>query len=298
MKYFKYSTKYKAQVVDLLNICFPQRRITPESFEWKHLKNISSKNTLVYIAKEKNKVVSFVCFNPLLVNNNGNCILFYSCTVQATHPDFRRRGIVSKLTVFVEKELGLNANYFGFSNLSGVKIDLYSKTINYQILGRLVTKYFLALKFKNSLSIKEVSFKQFTNRNFNTISTEIDKNKKYLEWKFVNNPKRNYNFATLNRGVNNIGRIIFTETRTKIEIYLIKLKQFSMLKEVIRSLQTYALGRGKLFVSFTYLNNDLWKKYMPKGYLKKSTNIYFTVKSADKKFLDKENWLIQGGDIQ
>jgi hypothetical protein len=141
--YTNYAKEYESRVVSLLNICFPGKHITSSSFLWKHFDNSFEEKPRAMVALDGETVCSFVCFTPLSIHGTNGTQRFFSCSVQATHPLYRRKGLVSILTKLIEKNLGDACQYLGFSNHDGVQIDLHSKTINYQILGQLSTQYIL-----------------------------------------------------------------------------------------------------------------------------------------------------------
>lgn len=191
INYVEYSDVYKSRVVDLLNLCFNNKNITDVSFTWKHLDTYFEDKQFAYVAIENNKVCAFVCFTPMTVTLNNSEELFYSCSIQATHPDYRRRGIISDLTQIIEKEIG-EANYFGFSNNSGLQIDLNSKKINYQILGQMENRYIIPNIFDKKYEILEVdNFDNLVINEFKSSLCEFKKDESYLNWRYFRNPKIN-----------------------------------------------------------------------------------------------------------
>lgn len=299
MRYVKYNPDLEMEVIGLLNVCFPQKKITRESFNWKHFPTYLKNKNIAYVAIEKGKVIAFVDFSPLKVNSGifGNR-LFYSCTVQATHPSWRRMGIISDLTKLAETKMK-STDYLGFSNSDGVKIDKFSKTINYSILGRLTTGYFATYRGLFHVKQEKFGFKEVSKvTGVCSDFIQIEKSKDYLNWKFLENPKRKYNLMLLTENSKAIGFLIYTKHKLKLEVHLITLKDPLKLKIVFPSILEFAYGKGAMVVSFTYLKNSFWNKNLPYSFIKKRTDIYFTVKSGKSDFTDTENWLIQGGDIQ
>lgn len=157
MKYKEFNISYTEKVVDLLNICLKTQNITKSSFLWKHFDEYFSGKSIGMIAIDNNKICAFVCFTPVIIANNNNIYKnFYSCAIQATHPNYRRKGIISDLTKIIERKINHNAEYIGFSNKNGIKIDRFSKKIGYTILSQMKTRYVLSLPYKKKFNIKQI----------------------------------------------------------------------------------------------------------------------------------------------
>lgn len=299
MEFKDYDASYRSRVVKLLNVCFPENQITENSFDWKHNDKFFNGQTHRMIAVENETVCAFVCFTPYIVTNGTETKTFYLCAVQATHPEFRRRGLVSQLTQTIEEKLGPGTSYIGFSNESGVQIDKHSKKINYQILGQLRTKYVITFPYRTQLTINKVE-------NFLNIETAPDnyfhlqKNASYFDWRYSSNPKNDYQYFQITNNNETIGYIIAKERKDKFEVSEILLvdNETKLWKTVIQAFSSFAIKQGKTFVSYSYLNNKFWSKCFPFLSISKTIPVYFTVKTADSDLLNAENWIIQGGDIQ
>jgi len=297
--YEEYSEKYENEVINLLNICFKGKNINKNSFEWKHIDNYFQGRQKSMIAIDHQKVVAFVCFDPLNIKNKENNYLFYSCSVQATHPDYRRRGIVSDLTQIIEISLPKDTNYLGFSNISGVKIDLHLKRINYQILGQMITRYMISLPRYNGVSVNEVFALNYKILSVNKSQKyELYKNTDYLDWRFYRNPKIKFIFLEITKKGKIIGNAVIRNSFFKCELLCILPLTLELLSDCIKSIKSYAFNKGCLVTSFTYLPNNVWNKFLPKYFFQRNSGVYFTVKTNVKSLLNSENWMIQGGDIQ
>lgn len=296
----EYSRSSLGQVVELLNICFPEKKVTERSFLWKHYDGFFNGKTTGMIATDGEKICSFVCFTPTIIAKNKNINQnFYSCAVQATHPNYRRQGIVSCLTQQIEKKIGPNVSYIGFSNNSGLKIDKFSKKISYNILGRMATQYVFSLPYRTNLNIKKtnsISLKNIELSNY----FSIIKDDKYLNWRYARNPKNKYEYVKILKNEEIIGYIIYKENRLKYEVIdlLLKNNDPELYNEVIRSFAGYSLNQGKILVSYSYLQNKFWRKSFPTASIKNNIDIYFTIKAKDPDLSNLDNWIIQGGDIQ
>jgi len=300
MEFIKYTFDYPGEVVDLLNICFPDKKISNQTFSWKHFDDYFKNKSVAMLAIENSKVCAFVCFTPLIITDRQSIDrVFYSCAVQATHPDYRRRGLVTNLTKMIEDQLDPNTSFLGFSNEDGIKIDKYSKKINYQIMGQLSSKYILSLPYATDIKVLPVS-KISDDCYQRTHLFHINKNMKYLQWRYSHNPKSPYKCFKLIQKSNIIGCIYCKESRFKYNVSDLILAQQTPESSLsaIKAFSRYALSKGRFVTSYSYLNNDFWKRSFPTISLTKKIPIYFTIKSIETDALQVDNWLIQGGDVQ
>ncbi|MFA6424156.1 MAG: GNAT family N-acetyltransferase [Candidatus Magasanikbacteria bacterium] len=302
MEYKEYKQEHTSQVVELLNKCFPNKKVTEKSFLWKHFDKFFNNKSVGIVALEEGVVCAFVCFTPIAIVNGENIYNhFYSCAIQATHPDFRRQGIVSKLTLMVEDKLGPAVEYIGFSNSEGVKIDKFSKKINYEILGQMATKYVVSLPYFSNFHIKQIDEINFQPKSqHNTSGFLILKNNEYLKWRYKNNPKNIYEYFEISKEDVVAGYIICKNSKLKYEVNEVALfeNKEKTYKEAIKAFSKFSINRGKFFVSYSYLQNKFWKQCFPLLSFTKKINIYFTIKTADTNLEDVDKWRIQGGDVQ
>lgn len=299
MDYKNYEDIYCDRVVELLNVCFPDKGITKQSFLWKHYDAFFKGKTHGMVALDGDMVCAFVCFTPIYVNGNDKRYSFYSCAIQATHPEYRRRGIISDLTQLIEKRLGSDINYLGFSNADGVKIDKYSKKINYAIVGQMAKQCMVSVPYNTKYQSTEV--KNIDTSLFRSTSPlfKINKDREYINWRYERSPKRRYYYLGIERGSEIVAYVVFNKRKFVYEISEILLKDASISQnEVIKTFLHFAFRRGKIFTSCTYLKNNFWRKSFPLLSLKRNINMFFTVKSADTSFTKVDSWLIYGGDIQ
>ncbi len=299
MEYKEYNPSHLDQVVDLLNICFPKKQISKKTFLWKHYDKVFKK-TLGMVAIDREKICSFVCFTPIVISKDNNIYQnFYSCAVQATHPDYRRQGLVSKLTQLVEKKLGNNIGYIGFSNTNGVKIDRFSKNINYRILGQMASQYVLSLPYKTNLKITKTD-SIFLQTTIASNYYGIFKNNDYFNWRYTRNPKNQFLYFSITKNANIIGYIVCKNQKTRYEVMELLFNKFDSktYNETIKAFANYAFYHRKTITSYSYLQNAFWSNQFPFISLKKKISIYFTIKSQDNHFLKLDDWIIQSGDIQ
>lgn len=287
-------------VVQLLNTCFPKNNVTTNSFSWKHFHSIFSNQTRCRVAIVQDQLAAVACFLPLKIQHGQKTLRFFSCAVQATNPAYRRQGLITKLTQEIEAELPIDTNYLGFSNSDGVKIDQFSKKINYKIVGTFSTSYFLPFfRSDKKFQFKEVSSmqKRFIPQSQGKF-LEIDANVEYVQWKFVENPKRTYLFFEIHNKEKCVGYVITENLGWKIAIVKIIAAVKYIQPQLFESFSNYIWSNTKRLTVFSYLKNSFWQTALPHSLFSKPSNMYLTVKSKKKIFVNKDNWLLQGGDIQ
>jgi ribosomal protein S18 acetylase RimI-like enzyme len=297
MNFRSFTKNDTPQIVNLLNICFPGKNITPNSFNWKHFHNYFNNLTQSYVATtDDDQIVCFVCFVPMNITYKSTSV-FYFCAVQATHPNYRRQGLVKTLTQIIEKKLPKNQNYLGFSNTDGVKIDRFSKTINYRIIGQLSTRFLIPRPH-----LSTYQFIPSTELSFDTISgyIQIYKNQPYLNWRYFQNPKNKYQIFDVLYHQQKIGSIIYKKKLFRGELCDINLKTNNpkTWQSVISDFAFYCFLKGQLFSSLTFLPNKFWTVVFPNKFPRINIDIYLTVKSVNNYYQNPNHWLIQGGDIQ
>ena len=298
MIFRKYLNKDTTQIINLLNNCFPARNISAQSFVWKHFDKFFNGQTESYVAEENDNIRAFVCFVPIYIGYQENILNYYSCAVQATHPEYRRQGLITTLTQMVEKKMDKQSNYIGFSNYEGVKIDKHSKKINYDIIGQMSTRHVLSFPYKTDIKFIKIQKLDLETKNHPYYS--IHKNKDYFVWRYEKNPKCKYEYFEIKEKKQTIGYIIYKKKKTRFEVQELMLieSDFAKYNKIIKAFSRYALLNGKITTSYTYLDNNFWKNAFSGISFKKNIEIYLTIKSKDNNIKNLEKWLLQRGDIQ
>jgi Acetyltransferase (GNAT) domain len=303
MTFRKFQIKDTDKTINLLNLCFDSKNITRESFLWKHFDTFFENKTVAYLAENENQIVGFVCFTPIWVQVLGNKKLFWTCVVQATDPDFRRQGIVRKLTqqceLDIQNQLSDTPNYLGFSNSEGVKIDQNSKTIAYNIAGQFQKIIlFPSLNLKPRYQIDKLNFEKLQGYTFcQNIGFGLLKDIAFLKWRYADNPKNNYTFWLIQDQNQPVAIAICQLRKYKVEICdILNLQQNldtkSIIKNVLKAVQNQYWNK---LVILKYLQNSILAKNLPLGW-KQNLPMYLTIKS-DTIDQNQQNWNVLGGDI-
>jgi hypothetical protein len=197
-----------------------------------------------------------------------------------------------------QSQLPLSQFYLGFSNNQGVQIDRHSKTINYFIVGQLSTRYLLP-SFRHSRFSFPSSPLPLPVPNLSKFF-HVHQELSYLDWRYVRNPKCQYRYYTVMDNSRPIGTIICRENFFRCDISQVNLSTHNpqTWSSVITDFSRFCFTRGKFIVSITFLRNLFWNDIFPNKFSEKPAPVFFTIKSYNKSHLDKNNWLIQGGDIQ
>lgn len=285
-------------VVTLLRLCYPTKKITPASFLWKHFDPSFQQKTVCKLALQENKITSLACFTPLTICKQGQDEHFYSCAIVATDPEFRRQGLVTQLTQEIERILGPNTNYLGFSNEQGVKIDQHSKKINYHIVGKFCRCYLFPFPFLSYDIEKVEQINPEFLTNWQTSFFEIKPSVEYIDWKFQRNPRVTFYYLKILKNEKELGYIIYQKNALRVNIVKILIKPEELNPKLFYKLAFYFLFHERKISCIRFLPNAFWKSVLPKLKLQLPIQVYFTIKTPKTKMLTAENWLLQGGDIQ
>lgn len=300
MKYVEFNLSHLNQVVNLLNLCFPKNNVTNNSFLWKHFSHFFDDKSIGMIAIDKKEVCAFVCFVPIIISNN-NIFLnnFYLCAIQCTHPNYRRRGIISDLTKIIENKLGNNIEYIGFSNRSGIKIDKFSKKINYQIIGQFKKKIIPSFPYRKTYKIEQI-YNIPKKINYNSTYFGILKNINYLKWRYEDNPKNKYKYFKVLNNSEIIGYIICKKRKVGYEMFDLILHNYdkNIYNLTIKSFAKFSLSKGVPLTYYEFLPNVFFNKCFSNILsFSKKIPIFLTIKSNNNNLKNIENWILQKGDI-
>ncbi len=107
--YKKYSSEYKEQVIDLLEILWNfERNKRLSYFKWKFEDNPYTDEPLAFIALDGNKVVAFRGYMVQPLVYNGKTFFNASLADTVTHQDYRRMGLFKGITHYSISEISKN----------------------------------------------------------------------------------------------------------------------------------------------------------------------------------------------
>ena len=297
---------------DIFNIIERNLRLSKKTsksqLEWRYINSKFLANSTAYGAFTKNKaLVSFYANVPHGLIHGQKKMKTSLCLDMTTDREYRRKGLVTQLASCVYREIDISDIPFniGFSNKDGIKVDKNSTKYGYKIVGSFETFLFIG-KTKSSTYLFE-KIESLSSINVPSDKYQIDKNSKYLDWRYHNKDFQKYLYYKVKDQNKTIAEIVVKKTSTKIEVFDMHLKEGSDYSSILQSLPQLAQKLGRSITSITVLNNSFWSKVFidsryrrqplskQKYYLTVRTNL--RLRSDQKDFLDKENWLLFSGDI-
>lgn len=294
----KYDAKYKDEVILSLQYLWGEDfGINKSKFEWKNERNPQEKRTIAIVALFDDRVIGFRGFFVSVYAFKGKEIRVLSASDTIVHPEHRRKGLFSKMTIKAFELYGndydvcLNMSSNQYSAPGNIKLGFES------IVDR---KYLRRVSLKNSIrnwiSSKtgfdfplekniEISYKcnadklpqiyfEFIN-NINSIY--LLKNKEFFEWRFDNGNK--YVFICCKEKAKIIGYLVLLVTINKADIldyaeipgtraleklflYLGKLKFSSLnIMNISFSSSFLKILRKSGFKDYGYIERRIWKQY-------------------------------------
>ncbi len=150
MRYIKYNPAYKTQLVQFLEYMWEEldENERRERFEWRYENNPYSEEPFIYLALGDDKVVGVRAFVVQEFIYKGNVIKTLSPADVIIHPDYRRKGLFTKLNKLLLEDLYSQVGKNIILNLSSNK---YS-TIGYLKQGWIDTETLKTYCYRFSLS--------------------------------------------------------------------------------------------------------------------------------------------------
>jgi len=215
----------------------------PKYLNWQYDKNPQGKAVIVLCFDEEKKdfVIGQESIIPSELNLGKVCIKSSISLNSIVHPNYRRRGIFSKLVTALP-DFALNegiVSVYGVPNLNSHKVFLkegWSEITKLPLLVRILTPsnyfnngpkiflkpfdYFYKIKIKEHLGIEQytgnfIEFDHLTSKLPKRIIVSQNRNHKYLQWRYKNHPTRKYNTYLIRKDSEIIGYIITRETKFK-----------------------------------------------------------------------------------
>jgi hypothetical protein len=194
------------EIIGVLKISLGEA-LMPKSeayFIWKHFKNPFGKS-IIYLAKENNKIVGIRAFMHWNWTDKDNLITSVRAVDTATHPDFQGKGIFSKLTLEAVKKSIDEKIGFVFNTPNPISMIGYLK-LGWYSIGR------MPVYFMPNFSIPHFYISDKVNEVYNSYSAKnaIDQlplnwqlksskdimdtplTKDYLYWRYVDCPVAQY----------------------------------------------------------------------------------------------------------
>jgi N-acetylglutamate synthase-like GNAT family acetyltransferase len=199
MQIRKATDKDIPQIVSLLKTSLGEAvPINEDYWNWKHRDNPFGKSYIL-LAEENNQLIGVRAFMYWKWQDKDRQYTAVRAVDTATHPDYRGKGIFTKLTLSALEEVKINANFVyntpneksipGYLKMGWIKQGRISVKMNVNPLAcRKKVPVILPVDW-NSLD-----FSVFTKPTFQKIQTIYSPD--YLKWRYIDNPVIQYDYLT------------------------------------------------------------------------------------------------------
>lgn len=307
----RFDSKDLYSLAKLLKVCFTfKSKNELNALKWKYDPEDFPRKKYAWIAQNADKeIISHYANIELVTIKNGKLINSLLCIDMATHPQYRGKGLISKLSQKVYEDVLKSSAIFsiGFSNDQGVLVDRNAKGYGYVVVGAF-SKYIKIVirQTKSSLQWEPVLTFDSTNHWQEDNHYQLDKSLNYLNWRYVQRPDNHYNIYKVRFERQN-GYIVLRYHDFRVDVLdLINIPSEQM-SDCFQLMEVIAQSKKKKAVVLNVLENEYWKTLLKKeGYLKQpinKENFYLTIKVHKpqkidtNELLDKNNWKLLGGDI-
>ena len=161
-EYRKYNPGDEKGIVDLLKTSFPKwTKRSVEFWKWKYID--SSKDPSVYVALEERKVIGVISNIPLEIKLGDKIVNAIYSDDTAIDPNYRGRGVYSKLLKHVRSDLDRYGPYFSYW---ATEKPILTKSLSYS------GSYLFPFPISHMIKIKDIN-KYLKNRNKDEIKNNI-----------------------------------------------------------------------------------------------------------------------------
>lgn len=309
----KFSAPYLNSLTKLLDQSFSiQNKNKSQLVKWKYFDEFFRNQTITYIAfNQSNEVISHYANLPISISYQNEIYKAMVCTDMCTDPRYRGRGLISKLSAEVYKQVKKKSYdlSIGFSNDEGVKVDKNYKEYGYVVVGKFV-RYFKVIVSRKKINYKLVRTDTIKNT-FSYINSKyfrIKKDVEFLNWRYIKKPRSEYDVYNILEDNQAVGYVILRFINKRCYIYDIVcgLEDKSNMVNILRSIENKALDHDSRIIIYNVLDNKYWIELFNRyKYFKKTRNkvdYHLTVKihqnfPNEDLVLNKENWLMMNGDM-
>jgi hypothetical protein len=215
-----YSTENIDEVINVLELSFGHS-FQKQRWMWLHHENLLSPSSII-LAKSKGKMVGIYSVIKKELIIEGQLCIGGRDIDPVVHPDFRGQGIFTKLLKAGQerfKDIDVFFNFANSKSMPGFVKNGWQVLPNYKlfvpaipILKSIYRFVFLYLNTHNIVTPKLdiipmnsfVDFNIIENKIQNEKSVYVKKNRDYLEWRFNQNPSKEYCFFKATSGNNDL----------------------------------------------------------------------------------------------
>lgn len=305
-----FTKQYFTQLVALITDSFKIKNEENERLiEWKLFDPFLLNRTITYIAlTQDNQVVGHYSNVPVTIEKDDQDYKGMACIDMTTHPEHRRRGIISELAKRVYKDV-VDQGYdlsIGFSNSEGVQVDKNASGYGYVIVGAFAQyAKFKIFSIKTPYKLSPIT--EIHPTHGTAFYYQVKKDAEYLKWRYLKKPGYRYDLFEVVNAIEETSVVLRIVGR-KLYLYDIVTPVTSNehIKSVISAVENYALSKGIHIVVIPVVDNMFWKKVLVKNGFRKlpltKKHFYLTVKvhneeKVSKDIFDSNKWFIMNGDL-
>ena len=327
-------------ILDLFNFVFNARR-SIEHWNWE-FKNNPAGFAKIWLAEDNNAIVGQYTIIPLRMKVGNETLMGAQSVDTITHPSYRRQGMFVTLANKVYYDAGKDgiSVIYGFPTEAAChgfvkKLDWFkvcsiqrmAKPLNIKNLlrrrQRLLVKILQAVskvlfgvldKTKKLGAFKHFSFRRipafdksvndFWERIAGDYPIAVVKDRRYLNWRYVHKPGKQYAIFLAKKGNENLGYVVLDISAKLNEGYIVDvispMTAVAMEYLVLKAIEYLKEQHVNVIICWTLKGNLLYKVLMKNGFLPLGKVRFIARRNAptiDKSFLkDPRNWFITLGD--
>lgn len=340
----RYKTGEEAHILELFNFMFKESR-SLDHWYWKFRDNPAG-SAIIYVAEADGKIVGHYGIVPLRIKVGEEYITGAQSMDTMTHPDYRRQGIFVKLaneTYRAAEESGIYVTY-GFPSkasypvyvreLGRVDLGLVPRMVKLLDLDPILKKHtrntilfkasrifvnlalkmmFKAKRIPNQTGIKlsmvsslDERIDEFWQKASADFRILVVRDKKYLNWRYLNNPDGGYVIYLAESGDSILGFIVLKVVDGEVRIgYIVDILTMCEQTSVDQALVSKAIEhfrREKVNIIYCYILDERYYGILKKsGFRPRSSELVLGVRinspGLSETFLsDLKNWHITFGD--
>jgi predicted acetyltransferase len=215
----------ETSICDLFKLAYG-RNLSKKYWKWRFVDNPCGEG-IIYLAWQGNKLAAHYAVSPITLSNNGKIASGCLSGTTMTHPDFRGMGLFPELASRTYKkatDLGIKS-VWGFPNNYSHRI-LVGK-LGWKDIYEIPT---FRLRFKNIMGSnlatgrpKEITeldprFDSLWNKTRNNAMIKIQRNREFLQWRFLENPSEKYRILIKEQEKDILGYLIFKQYKKEFQI--------------------------------------------------------------------------------
>lgn len=271
---------------------------------WKFFDAIHDDCTVMALAVAGGEVVSQYANAPVTLADDGAPVPAMVCADMATAPQYRGRGLISRLSRMVYTEVTASGAVLsiGYSNDDGVQVDRNATGYGYLVVGRF-TRYLRPVLRRLATPCHLEPVSAFDASALPCLpGLRLHKSAEYLTWRYLRKPHMDYVVYRVMRGAETLGYAVLRDARGRC--HLVDLIADPS-RDVLRAVHNEALRRGKRALMVYVLDNAYWRGVL-RGFVRlpqyrRLGNYWLTVKPHQQTLPvgwdTPDKWLLMGGDI-